>query len=154
MTTQLNPAPSRAPAPRPATSSGWFRAFWRWHFYAAFLVAPVLLILAVTGLIYLFRFQLEPLINADLMKISAPSANSIQQPYANQLAAVERSYPGRDRRLDDRARGRRTAAPCSRSRCPTSRRATSSSIRTAPRCSARSTPTPRCPAMPSGSTAS
>jgi uncharacterized iron-regulated membrane protein len=93
MTTQLDPAPSRAPSPRATTSSGWFRAFWRWHFYAAFLVAPVLLILAVTGLIYLFRFQLEPLINADLMNVSAPSTDSIQQPYANQLAAVERSYP-------------------------------------------------------------
>lgn len=93
MTTQLDPAPSRASSPRPTSSSGWFRAFWRWHFYAAFLVAPVLLILATTGLIYLFRFQLEPLINADLMKVSAPSADSIQQPYANQLAAVERSFP-------------------------------------------------------------
>jgi len=93
MTTQLDPAPSRASTPRPAASSGWFRAFWRWHFYAAFLVAPVLLILAVTGLIYLFRFQLEPLIHADQMVVSAPSADSIRQPYANQLAAVERSFP-------------------------------------------------------------
>ena len=93
MTTQLDPAPTRASSPRPATGSGWFRAFWRWHFYAAFLVAPVLLILAVTGLIYLFRFQLEPLIHADLMKVSAPSADAIRQPYANQLAAVRRSFP-------------------------------------------------------------
>lgn len=95
MTTQLEPAPARAgkARPRSTSSSGWFRAFWRWHFYASFLVAPVLLILAVTGLIYLFRFQLEPLINADLMKVEAPSASSIQQPYANQLAAVEREFP-------------------------------------------------------------
>lgn len=93
MTTQLDPAPARTRTPRPTTSAGWFRAFWRWHFYAAFLVAPVLMVLAATGLIYLFRFQLEPLINADLMQIPAPSANSIQQPYANQLAAVERSFP-------------------------------------------------------------
>jgi uncharacterized iron-regulated membrane protein len=93
MTTQLDPAPSRASTPSPANGSGWFRAFWRWHFYAAFLVAPMLLILAVTGLIYLFRFQLEPLINADLMSVSSPSPDSIRQPYANQLAAVERSFP-------------------------------------------------------------
>ncbi|UUZ58646.1 PepSY-associated TM helix domain-containing protein [Nocardioides sp. B-3] len=96
MTTQLNPAPARASTPRPMTSAGWFRAFWRWHFYAAFSVAPVLLVPAATGLIYLFRFQLEPLINADLMKISAPSADSIQQPYANQLAAVSRTFPDAD----------------------------------------------------------
>ena len=93
MTTQLDPAPARAATTRATANGGWFRAFWRWHFYASFLVAPVLLILAVTGLIYLFRFQLEPLINADLMKVSAPSADAIQQPYANQLAAVERELP-------------------------------------------------------------
>ncbi len=98
MTTQLDPAHPRARPARPArpgrpTGSGWFRAFWRWHFYAAFLTAPVLLLLAVTGLIYLFRFQLEPLIHADLMHVSAPSPESIRQPYANQLAAVEREFP-------------------------------------------------------------
>lgn len=79
--------------PRPARASGMFRAFWRWHFYASFLVVPVLLVLAVTGLIYLFRFQLEPLLHPDLMKVSAPSDTAIQQPYANQLAAVERAHP-------------------------------------------------------------
>jgi uncharacterized iron-regulated membrane protein len=70
-----------------------FRAFWRWHFYASFLVIPILLVLSVTGLIYLFRFQLEPLLHPDLMTVSAPSGTAIQQPYANQLAAVERAYP-------------------------------------------------------------
>ncbi|WP_107772830.1 PepSY-associated TM helix domain-containing protein [Nocardioides sediminis] len=73
--------------------SGLFRALWRWHFYASFLVVPVLLVLAVTGLIYLFRFQLEPLLHPDLMKVSAPSDTAIEQPYANQLAAVERAHP-------------------------------------------------------------
>jgi uncharacterized iron-regulated membrane protein len=97
MTTQLTsaqptPTPSRNAGPGSA-GSGWFRAFWRWHFYAAFLVAPVLLILAITGVIYLFRFQLEPLIHADLMQVSAPSAEAIHQPYANQLAAVAREFP-------------------------------------------------------------
>ena len=70
-----------------------FRAFWRWHFYASFLVLPVLLVLAVTGLIYLFRFQLEPLLHADLMRIEQPADIDVRQPYAAQLAAVERDYP-------------------------------------------------------------
>ena len=103
MTTQLDPAPSRASTPRPATSSGWFRAFWRWHFYAAFLVAPVLLILAVTGLIYLFRFQLEPLIHADLMMVSAPLGGlhpaALRQPARRRRAM----FPDCHRGLDDRA---------------------------------------------------
>lgn len=82
------------PRERPTTTgSGWFRAFWRWHFYASFLVVPVLLVLAVTGLIYLFRFQIEPLLHADLMKVEQPAGMDFQQPYAAQLAAVEREYP-------------------------------------------------------------
>jgi uncharacterized iron-regulated membrane protein len=93
--TTAPPRPARTPSDRrrPSGPSGLFRAFWRWHFYASFLVVPVLLVLAVTGLIYLFRFQLEPLLHPDLMKVSAPSENAIQQPYANQLAAVERAHP-------------------------------------------------------------
>lgn len=85
---------SRPPTPTPTRSrGGWFRAFWRWHFYASFLVVPVLLVLAVTGLVYLFRFQLEPLLHADLMKVSQPAAADVRQPYAAQQRAVERAYP-------------------------------------------------------------
>ncbi|MGD9958049.1 PepSY-associated TM helix domain-containing protein [Nocardioides sp.] len=95
MTTQFDdpaPPPTTHPPSRPARSRGLFRAFWRWHFYASFLVVPVLLLLAVTGLIYLFRFQFEPLLHADLMKVQAPDG-VIAQPYAAQQAAVERAYP-------------------------------------------------------------
>jgi len=77
--------------PRPR-SGGLFRAFWRWHFYASFLVIPVLLLLATTGLIYLFRFQIEPLLHADKMLVDPPT-NQIAQPYAAQQAAVERELP-------------------------------------------------------------
>ncbi len=76
----------------PRSQQGWFRAFWRWHFYASFLVIPVLLLLSVTGLIYLFRFQIEPLLNADVMKVDAPD-DVVAQPYAAQQTAVERAYP-------------------------------------------------------------
>ncbi len=85
------PAPSRT-ARTSAGSRGLFRAFWRWHFYASFLVVPVLVLLAVTGLIYLFRFQLEPLLHADLMTVSVPE-NVVAQPYAAQERAVETAFP-------------------------------------------------------------
>jgi uncharacterized iron-regulated membrane protein len=85
-------APVRDDIRVPRRRPGLFRAVWRWHFYASFLVIPVLLLLATTGLIYLFRFQLEPLINADLMKVE-PAADQIAQPYAAQQAAVERELP-------------------------------------------------------------
>jgi uncharacterized iron-regulated membrane protein len=87
--TSTTPPPGTAPE-RPR--NGWFRAFWRWHFYASFLVIPVLLVLAVTGLIYLFRFQLEPLLHAEQMLVAQP-ADTVAQPYAGQLAAVEKAHP-------------------------------------------------------------
>jgi uncharacterized iron-regulated membrane protein len=89
-------APAREPVrrePGARPGSGWFRAVWRWHFFASFLVVPVLLLLAVTGLIYLFRFQLEPLLHPDLMRVDPP-ANALAQPYLQQLAVVEYEYPG------------------------------------------------------------
>ncbi|MBO9524363.1 MAG: PepSY domain-containing protein [Nocardioidaceae bacterium] len=74
-------------------TSGLFRAFWRWHFYASFLVIPVFALLAATGLIYLFRFQLEPMLHADVMRADQPAGERYQQPVSAQLAAVEKAYP-------------------------------------------------------------
>ncbi|WP_205475058.1 PepSY domain-containing protein [Nocardioides sp. SYSU D00038] len=85
-------APATRP-PRPRSGGGWFRAVWRWHFFASFLVIPVLLLLSVTGLIYLFRFQLEPLLHPDLMTVDPPGGQAVVQPYSAQLAAVDVAYP-------------------------------------------------------------
>ncbi|WP_433003405.1 PepSY-associated TM helix domain-containing protein [Kribbella sp. CA-294648] len=71
--------------------TGLFRAFWRWHFYASFLVIPVVVLLATTGLIYLFRFQIEPALHADVMKVEQP-AGLRAQPYAAQVDAVAQSF--------------------------------------------------------------
>ena len=38
-----------------------YAAIWRWHFYAAFLVVPFLVIQGITGSVYLFKPQLDPL---------------------------------------------------------------------------------------------
>ena len=95
--TQLDPRPRARPAPsRPEArpkSGGWFRAVWRWHFFASIVVVPVLLVLASTGLIYLFRFQLEPLLHPDLFGADQPAGMDFQQPYSAQLDAAERAYP-------------------------------------------------------------
>lgn len=95
MTLQQDSVQARPPTRGPATSAptGWFRGFWRWHFYASFLVVPVLLMLSITGLIYLLRFQIEPLLHADVMKVEQPAEMDFTQPYSAQLAAVEKTYP-------------------------------------------------------------
>lgn len=73
-------------------AGGLHRAFWRWHFYASFLVIPVLVVLASTGLIYLLRFQIEPVLHADLMKVDVP-AHADRLSYDDQVAAVLAEYP-------------------------------------------------------------
>lgn len=101
MTTSLDPAPldptpSAPDSGRAPSRTGLFRAVWRWHFFASFLVVPVLLLLATTGLIYLFRFQLEPLMHADLMRVDVPedaqAALTTKTP-TTQLEAVREAFP-------------------------------------------------------------
>lgn len=97
MSVDVTPAPvpeSTEPAPKKPQGAGLFRAFWRWHFYASAFVIPVILLLAATGLIYLFRFQLEPLLHPDLYTANPETSTQITQPYAAQQTAVEREYPG------------------------------------------------------------
>ncbi len=103
--TQLDPRPRARPSQqhpdartrsRPdarSSSGGWFRAVWRWHFFASIVVVPVLLVLATTGLIYLLRFQLEPLLHPDLLRVEKPAGMDFQQPFNAQLDAAERAYP-------------------------------------------------------------
>jgi len=45
---------------RPATDrNAIYRTIWRWHFYAGLFVVPMVLILALTGAVYLFKPQVE-----------------------------------------------------------------------------------------------
>ncbi|WP_175909208.1 PepSY-associated TM helix domain-containing protein [Burkholderia metallica] len=51
----------RAIAPAQSTHAG-YRTLWRWHFYAGLFVMPFLVILAITGTLYCFQPQIEPLL--------------------------------------------------------------------------------------------
>ncbi|MGF0242128.1 PepSY-associated TM helix domain-containing protein [Rhodococcus sp. IEGM1300] len=44
---------------------------WRWHFYAGLFVAPFMVMLALTGVIYLFKPQLDPLMYGNLLNVQA-----------------------------------------------------------------------------------
>ena len=39
-----------------------YRTLWRWHFYAGLFVMPFLLVLAISGTLYCFLPQIEPLL--------------------------------------------------------------------------------------------
>ncbi|MFC7485963.1 PepSY-associated TM helix domain-containing protein [Knoellia sp. CPCC 206453] len=81
-----------APTKLRGRHTGLFRAFWRWHFYASVVVIPVLLVLAITGLVYLFRFQIEPALHGDLMRVEATTGQSAL-PYEVQRFNVAAAHP-------------------------------------------------------------
>jgi uncharacterized iron-regulated membrane protein len=43
----------------PPAAAGLYRTIWRWHFYAGLFVLPFILILSLTGSIYLFKPQID-----------------------------------------------------------------------------------------------
>ncbi|WP_423761476.1 PepSY-associated TM helix domain-containing protein [Burkholderia sp. NLJ2] len=51
----------RTISPAHSASTG-YRTLWRWHFYAGLFVMPFLVILAITGTLYCFQPQIEPLL--------------------------------------------------------------------------------------------
>ncbi|WP_296258748.1 MULTISPECIES: PepSY-associated TM helix domain-containing protein [unclassified Pseudomonas] len=42
---------------------------WRWHFYAGLFVAPFMIVLSLTGIVYLFKPQLDSLMYSDLLTV-------------------------------------------------------------------------------------
>jgi len=57
---------SAKPAARP-----WYNTVWRWHFYAGLFCIPLILWLSTTGSLYLFRPQLEALIDRPYAHVAA-----------------------------------------------------------------------------------
>jgi uncharacterized iron-regulated membrane protein len=53
---------TRPASPASSMASSGYRTLWRWHFYAGLFVMPFLVILAITGTIYCFQPQIEPLL--------------------------------------------------------------------------------------------
>ncbi len=52
----------------------WYRAVWRWHFYAGLFCVPFVLWLSVTGAIYLFKPQIEDMLYASYRGVAAGDA--------------------------------------------------------------------------------
>ncbi len=73
---------------------------WRWHFYMGLLVAPFLVMLALTGLVMLLQPQLEAAQYRDRLFVTPPVTTAtvkneldLAKPYVQQLEAVKRAYP-------------------------------------------------------------
>jgi uncharacterized iron-regulated membrane protein len=81
MNSQSPDAPARASL---------YRIIWRWHFYAGLFVIPFVLILSLTGAIYLFKPQIDRWQERDFRGLSVEAAVS---PNA-QLEAALTAHPG------------------------------------------------------------
>lgn len=72
--------------------SALYSAIWRWHFLAGLLCAPFILLLAVTGTIYLYKDEVHDLVFADRY-IVAPTGEAAVAP-SELVAAAEGAVPG------------------------------------------------------------
>ncbi|MFD1173402.1 PepSY-associated TM helix domain-containing protein [Oceanobacillus picturae] len=79
-----------------------YKTVWRWHFYAGIIIAPFLLILALTGSVYLFKPQIENMIYADYYDVTPQDerladSEIIDQAKETHPGAVVTSFrPGED----------------------------------------------------------
>ncbi len=87
--TPESPAADTALGSGSALASRLYRLIWRWHFYAGLFVVPFMLMLAVTGIIYLYKPQLD-----DLMYPTRVTPAATVQPPSALIAAVLAQYPG------------------------------------------------------------
>lgn len=68
-----------------------YRAMWRWHFYAGLIVLPVLALMAVTGALYLYKPEIERAVYHDriVLRSSGPAL-----PPSRLVAAAEQASGG------------------------------------------------------------
>jgi uncharacterized iron-regulated membrane protein len=67
-----------------------YRTFWRWHFYAGVCVLPFVLVLALSGTVFLFKPQIDKWEESAYRQLSSTATASPSQQAAAALAA----YPG------------------------------------------------------------
>ena len=85
--------PAARPRPRPRATESLFRVVWRWHFYAGMIIAPVLIMMSVTGGLYIFRSEIEEFAKSDLLYVT-PKSTAQRVSYQAQVDAAVDAHPG------------------------------------------------------------
>lgn len=80
-----------APERRSGTSD-LYRAVWRWHFYAGLIVLPFMILLAVTGALYLFKDEINDLAYGGLRRVEARDTATL--PPSEIVARALAAHPG------------------------------------------------------------
>ncbi|MET4683199.1 PepSY-associated TM helix domain-containing protein [Brevundimonas faecalis] len=76
----------------PDVMSGAYRAVWRWHFYAGVLVMPFLMLLTLTGGLYLFKDEIDHAVYRSMIEVPARSRQADPDQW---LTAAARAGEGR-----------------------------------------------------------
>ncbi|MET3729534.1 putative iron-regulated membrane protein [Fictibacillus halophilus] len=73
------------------TSNSLYQTFWRWHFYGGIIFAPFLILLAISGALYLFQAEIETMIYKDKIIVQKGDQSL---PLSQQIDTVLAEYPG------------------------------------------------------------
>ncbi|MHC0053850.1 PepSY-associated TM helix domain-containing protein [Actibacterium sp. D379-3] len=79
-------SPAAPAAKRPVRGGALYRLVWKWHFLAALYVLPFMLILSLSGGLYLYKPQIEEWLYADRLNVAA---GGDPLPFSAQIGAVE-----------------------------------------------------------------
>lgn len=79
-------------AKAPDVMSGAYRAVWRWHFYAGVLVMPFLMLLTLTGGLYLFKDEIDHAVYRSMIQVPASARQADPDQW---LAAAAQAGEGR-----------------------------------------------------------
>ncbi|HEY0946690.1 MAG TPA: PepSY-associated TM helix domain-containing protein [Opitutaceae bacterium] len=96
MPSEIAENPSEAASPRSRPSRSWlaalYPAVWRWHFWAGLLITPVLILLALTGGLYVFQKELRQATRPAWYRVDPPPG-AAKQSYAARVAAAKAALP-------------------------------------------------------------
>lgn len=96
MSTTLADPSSGATAGKNSPGRSWFAAFypavWRWHFWAGLLIAPFLIVVSVTGALYVFQEELSVLSAPEVHRVPVP-LDAKTKSYAERVAAARVTLP-------------------------------------------------------------
>ncbi|WP_374338051.1 PepSY-associated TM helix domain-containing protein [Leeia sp.] len=76
----------------PRKTPTFYTVAWRWHFFAGLFVVPFMLMLACTGIIYLFKPQLDQWMYGELLNV--PASSQPMHPADHLAGVVQQRYPG------------------------------------------------------------
>jgi len=69
-----------------------YQSMWRWHFYAGIIFGPFLIILALSGGVYLFKPQIESYLYKDMLTVREVGASALSPSKIMEKTTV--AYPG------------------------------------------------------------